>query len=205
MARRSDFSREQLYELAIAAALQIIEADGFRALTARSVAKIIGYSPGTLYNLFENLDDLILHVNARTLERLHERLQSVSLSGDVDTDISELLDGYLSFINDNLALWHMLLNHAFPDGHEMPDWYDFKIDALLWLVEAALSPLFDEADDKGPANAARVLWAGLHGITALSETGKLRLVTRLTVREMAYSLVVNYIAGIRSRKDRGGK
>ena len=74
MARRADHSREELYDNALAAAQRIVETDGFRALTARSVADAIGYSPGTLYNLFENLDDLIIHLNGRTLDALYDRL-----------------------------------------------------------------------------------------------------------------------------------
>ena len=43
MARRTDHSREELYENALAAAQNIVETDGFRALTARNVADAIGY------------------------------------------------------------------------------------------------------------------------------------------------------------------
>ena len=39
-------------------------------LTARKVAQAIGYAPGTLYNLFRNRDEMILHLNGRTLDRL---------------------------------------------------------------------------------------------------------------------------------------
>ena len=58
MARRSDHSRDELYELALVAARRIIEDGGYRALTARKVADHMGYSPGTLYNVFAGLDDV---------------------------------------------------------------------------------------------------------------------------------------------------
>ena len=74
MARRADHSREELCEIAMQAAERIVETDGLRALTARNVADAIGYSPGTLYNLFANLDELILQLNGRTLDALHDRL-----------------------------------------------------------------------------------------------------------------------------------
>ncbi|PIQ97083.1 MAG: hypothetical protein COV67_06120 [Nitrospinae bacterium CG11_big_fil_rev_8_21_14_0_20_56_8] len=200
MARRSDHSRDELYRLAIDAARDIVEADGFRALTARNVADVIGYSPGTLYNLFVNQDDMVMHVNGRTLDDLHDSLASVMPTGDVDADFALLLDTYLVFIKDNPGLWHMLFNYTLSEGHEIPEWYGRKVKGLLGIVESVLSPLFANNDGDKLSAESRVLWAGLHGITALSDTGKLSLVSGQSTREMAQMLVANYIAGIRARQ-----
>ncbi len=70
MARRSDHSRDELYDMALEAARQIAEKEGLRGLKARGIAREIGYTIGTLYNLFEDLDDLIVHLNGRTLDAL---------------------------------------------------------------------------------------------------------------------------------------
>lgn len=199
MARRSDHSREELHELAMRAAREIVETDGYRALTARNVADAIGYSPGTLYNLFANLDDMVMRVNGRTLDDLHDRFAEVTTTGDVDRDIGTLLDCYLGFIDEHAGLWHMLLNYSLSEGYKVPDWYDRKVQRLLGVVEAALAPLFGQSGAHDLANGTRVLWASLHGISALSEAGKLNLVTGQPVREMARSLVINFIAGVRAR------
>ena len=59
MARRSDHSRDELKALILDCAREIAEEEGLRGLTARRIATEIGYAPGTIYNLFSNLDDLI--------------------------------------------------------------------------------------------------------------------------------------------------
>ena len=83
MARRSDHSREELREMTLTAAENIVVEQGYEGLSARKVATAIGYTVGTLYLVFENLDDLILHINARTLDRLHARMtKSQANSGD---------------------------------------------------------------------------------------------------------------------------
>jgi len=51
MGRRSIHSAEELRELIIQAATDIVERDGLAGLSAREIAKRIGYSPGTLYNV----------------------------------------------------------------------------------------------------------------------------------------------------------
>ena len=77
MGRRSIHTAEELRELILKAATELIESDGLAGLSAREVARRIGYSPGTLYNVFDNLDDLVLTIEARLLDRLAARLAEV--------------------------------------------------------------------------------------------------------------------------------
>ena len=63
MARRKDHTREELTQLAIKAGRELVVEKGSAALTARNVAQAIGYTPGTLYNVFENIDALVAAIN----------------------------------------------------------------------------------------------------------------------------------------------
>ena len=54
MARRSDHTREEIREMALVATEQIVSVAGFSALSARKIAKKIGYTVGSLYLLFDN-------------------------------------------------------------------------------------------------------------------------------------------------------
>jgi AcrR family transcriptional regulator len=198
MARRADHSREQLYELALATAADIVERDGYRALTARNVADAIGYSPGTLYNLFANLDDLIVHLNGRTLDELHDRLAARPATGDVAADLNRMLEIYLDFLKERPGAWNLLFEFALPDGIERPAWYQRKVDRALNLLEQVLAPAFEPGNGAGVKQAARVIWAGLHGICSLSVSGKLMVVSDQSMRDMAHALIDHYLAGIRA-------
>ena len=200
MARRSDHNREELYELALAAAAHIVEADGFRALTARHVADRIGYSAGTLYNVFANLDDLIVHLNGRTLDELHSQISEISLTGNVSNDVSSLVDIYLKYLETHPSLWAALFDHKLPEGNSLPDWYALKVTKVLSVVEFALSPLFEESDKQALQDTARTLWASLHGISSLSQSGKLEVVTSQTVKQLTSILVENFVVGLRLNK-----
>ena len=68
MGRRSQHTPEELRELILTATRRIVEERGFRALSAREIAREIGYAPGTLYNMYENLDEILLRVEARVLK-----------------------------------------------------------------------------------------------------------------------------------------
>ena len=172
MARRSDHSRQQLSEMSLKAARKIVGEDGLQALTARRVASAINYSPGTLYNVFEDLDDLIIHLNACTLDELYSELSSTAMTGDPVLDLRELLKRYLGYLDANRNLWDVLFDHKVPVDRVVPDWYRAKVAKVLGLIERALSPLFPDGDQKACANAAGVLWASLHGICSLGGAGK---------------------------------
>jgi hypothetical protein len=51
MGRRSVHSPEELRQLILDASQTIVERNGITGLSAREIARMIGYSPGTLYNI----------------------------------------------------------------------------------------------------------------------------------------------------------
>ena len=56
----------------------LAEAGGARAVAMRAVAGVVGCSPGTVYNAVGSLDDVVLALNARTLERLADTLEAAA-------------------------------------------------------------------------------------------------------------------------------
>ena len=84
LARCYDHSREQLREMALAAAREIVALDGLCGLTTRKVAARIGYTVGTIYNLFDDLDHLIVQMNGQTLDELYRVLAALPLEGEVE-------------------------------------------------------------------------------------------------------------------------
>jgi len=203
MARRSDHSREQLYALVIAAAQKCAEADGLRGITARRIAAEIGYSPGTLYNVFADRDDIVTRVNIATLEALYRALAETPLQGDPVRAIRALARRYIAFIREHPKLWNLLFEHHLPPGRVTPERYYDQVERLLGLVESALTPLFGPRRQRARRRAARVLWSAVHGICSLEGAGK--LIKGETVEGLADSLVTHYLAGLEQtqRRTRG--
>ncbi len=201
MARRSDHSRDELHALYVAAAGRILAAEGLGGLTARRIAREVGYSPGSLYNLFENLDDLVLQVNAGTLDRLYDCLAAARpAGGDVETSLRAMARAYVDCARVEPMLWQALYEHRMSGERPLPDWYSGRITRLFALVEEALAPLFGRPDSEGCRRAARILWSALHGIAALALAQKLERLANLSAEEMADDLVTTYYAGLIARR-----
>lgn len=197
MARRSDHSREHLKDMALNAAIRIVETEGFEKLTARRLAGEIGYTPGTLYNIFGSMDGLYYAINALTLETLLNTLAKAGLkTADAQESLMEMAGAYIGFAHKNTHLWLMLFNA--PLTGSPPDWYAEKIESVFIPLEKALLSLYDENTPKQEITlAARTLWAAVHGICYLEITQKGPLTsTRKKTLEMASYLIRHLINGI---------
>jgi AcrR family transcriptional regulator len=198
MGRRSIHSPEQLRELIVQAATEIIQQDGLEGLSAREIATRINYSPGTLYNVFENLDDLLLTIEARLLDELGERLASVDTTGSPADRVVRLAAAYVAFAQENPKLWSMIVEHRLPAGHTVPPWYEAKLSSLLAPLQQALAPIVKPAANGSP-DAARTLWAGIHGVTALTTASKLSALTGHASAALVDDLVSTYLIGLSQR------
>jgi AcrR family transcriptional regulator len=196
MARRSDHSRDEIREMALVAAEQLVSELGFEGLSARKVANSIGYTVGTLYLIFENLDDLILHINARTLDRLHRRMEEAQTScSNPGHCLQQLGQTYIDFAKANSHLWEMVFKHRLPEGQHVPTWFQDKVHRMFAMVEAQLIPLAKNRSQAEIAQAAGALWGGVHGICMLALTGKIGVAGVDSIQDLTESLMNNYLKG----------
>jgi AcrR family transcriptional regulator len=196
MARRSDHSREELREMAITAAEQIVVEQGYEGLSARKVAAAIGYTVGTLYLVFENLDDLILHINARTLDRLHANMNASQMRcNDASDCLLQLGQVYIRFADDDPHRWAMVFEHRFSEDQVVPAWYQEKIARMFALVEEGLEPLAGQHTREAITQASRALWGGVHGICILALNDNLGVTGVDSVQDLTRTLITNYLKG----------
>src|SRR5210317_2427063 len=196
MARRSDHSREELKEMALSAAEKIVVEQGYDGLSARKVATAIGYTVGTLYLVFENLDDLILHINARTLDRLHaSMIESQAQCGDASNCLLQLGQVYIDFADEDPHRWAMVFEHRFSEDQVVPAWYRERIARMFALVEEALEPLAEQHTRAEVTQASRALWGGVHGICILALAGNLGVAGVDSVQDLTQTLITNYLRG----------
>jgi len=195
MARRSEHSLEQIKTMVLEAAEAIVIEDGFAALKVRKIALEIGYTVGSIYMVFTNMADLIMHVKSRTLDELADQLDEQMPECSAQEKILELAKSYLQFANENYNLWSMIFEHRLPDHEKTPDWYQAKIDQAFVKVEKLLRQLAAEPDQSDVQSAARALWSGVHGVCVLSLTGTLDAVAVKKVENNIVLLVENFIRG----------
>src|SRR5579862_2913529 len=103
--------RQELKGALIEAAERVISVRGLEALRARDLATEVGCAIGAIYNVFPNLDALIIEVNARTLrsfERFLADAEKAPPRPGENAAIAELVQlalVYLAFAVANRPRW----------------------------------------------------------------------------------------------------
>ena len=116
--------RNKLKANTLLVAKRIVENEGLSALQARRIAQEAGCSVGTIYNLYDGLDDLIIRVNAGTLQDLGAKLAAQQTTGEnLAEDLTVLALAYLSFALDSQTSWRAVFEHQLSKDKTVPDWY----------------------------------------------------------------------------------
>lgn len=194
MGRRNDHSKTELKKIMIKAGKEILKKEGLKALTARSLAKHIGYSAGTIYNVFDNFYDLMFIINAETAERLVKKInKSMTDTSDPKRLGKALGKAYLDFARKNAPFWNLLFTHPIPHS-EAPKWYRDKVEDLFAMLDGPINDLIFK-DSEQAKLATRVLWSGLHGITTLFLSEKYDFITGADPEVLFEALFANYLKG----------
>ena len=168
MGRRSEHSREELHNLIVDAALDLIRETGASNVTARKIAQSVGYTPGMLYAVFKNQHDIFMHVNLVTLEALQRHCElGCRNQSDPKKRLLSLGRAYWSFAREHTHQFNLLFIRQATDNTDPPPALPIRVQTLFGLVEAALLELKPASDTTSVALAARALWSGVHGSTEL--------------------------------------
>lgn len=193
MARRSEHTFEELKEMVLRSAEEIVSEEGFGALTVRKVALQIGYTVGSIYMVFTNMNDLIMHVKARTLDELAVQLQSTLAVVNAEQRMQAIADGYLTFAHANYHRWRMIFDAS--SDEPVPVWYQQKVDQMLAIVEEACASCLPELTQEAVHLSSRALWCGVHGVCVLSLSGSLGRAGVNNVQATVQLLVENFMRG----------
>jgi AcrR family transcriptional regulator len=192
----TDQRRARLRDALVTAAEQAIAQQGLGALRARALAEEAGCAVGAIYNVVEDLDDLVLLVNARTLEALERDLSAADRAGQPaegpNATIARLVRmalAYLDFAAAQTPRWRTLFEHRMPAGREVPVWYRAQQQRLFTHVEELLLELQADESRVRRALLARSLFSAVHGLVVLGLEEKLQAIPLPVLREQVRFVV----------------
>lgn len=168
MSKKRDALRARLIE----AAEKRMEVNGLTGLRARDITKDAGCALGGLYTAFGDLDDLVLHINARTLDRLSDALAAAMDDLAPKDALLAIALEYGHFAEANRPLWDALFDHKPAKDAPTPDWFIDRQRAVMSHVVTplhALQPGLTEADLH---LRARTYFSAIHGIVSISLQGR---------------------------------
>jgi AcrR family transcriptional regulator len=195
--------RAKLREALIEAAERAIAAKGLSGLKTRDLAEEIGIANGGVYNLVEDIDELILRVGSRTLARLDASLTLAEMSGPSTPReiLVRIAVAYCDFAAENLELWRALFEHRMQRGKPVPEWAVSEQMDLFRHIYRPLALLFPRRSSAQLGVTARSLFSAVHGMVALGLEQKLIAVPLNALRTEIAMLTRAMIDGLTAKKD----
>jgi AcrR family transcriptional regulator len=196
--------RDRLRAALVIAAERTIANEGLRALRARPLAEEAGCAVGAIYNAVDDLDELVLLVNTRTLAALDRDIAAAGQLVGVDANTTDqaiarlvrMALAYLAFAAGNTPRWRALFDHRMPGGRQIPDWYRNEQQRLFDLIEIPLRALQRRATPKRRALLARSLFSAVHGLVGLGLEEKLQAIPLPVLREQLTFIVTTIGRGM---------
>ena len=169
MAGKVEARRAVLRDALISHAHTRIERDGLKNLRARDLAKDAGCALGAIYNVFGDLNELVLAVNARTFHSLGAAVaEALADAPQTPTDqLVTMAQAYHHFAAQNYHLWRALFDLERAPGETAPDWYLVEMGQLFAYIDAPLSVIYRNQDAEKRALLTKALFSSVHGIVLL--------------------------------------
>ena len=172
ISERKERQRRGLRQEILSAALEVFANEGFQQLSMRKLAEKIEYSPTTIYLHFKDKAELFECVCEQTFAQLSEIfLGIVGASADPIDALQKCCRAYVDFglthpdqytvaflLDSGQRLAPEEVLEKFPRAMEA--FYELRVGVTACMETGE----FAEAD---PDLLSQVIWAGLHGITAL--------------------------------------
>ncbi|WDZ79190.1 TetR/AcrR family transcriptional regulator (plasmid) [Ensifer adhaerens] len=165
--------KEDLKARLIVACTELMREQGLKNLRARDIAERAGAALGGLYTVFDDLDELVLHVNSGTLKQLETALNAaISPSAAIGETFLSLSLAYMRFALAERNLWSALFEHRMPEGVSVPEWHLAEHTFLIGLIAVPLARHMPNASHQDVAIRARTFFAAVHGVISLSLEGR---------------------------------
>jgi AcrR family transcriptional regulator len=195
MAGKVEIRRAALRDSLINHAEQRITSNGLAKLRARDLATDAGCALGAIYNVFGDLNDLVLAVNAQTFKRLGTAVAEALADApqDATQQLIVMSHAYHHFAAENFNTWRALFDIERPAGEDAPDWYLREMGQLFAYIDAPLSVIFPEHTAENRALLTKALFSSVHGIVLLGLDEASAGVPTAQLDEMI-SLILSHLA-----------
>lgn len=170
MAGKVEERKAKLRETLIDVAQAQIEAGGLAALKARPLAQAAGCSLGAIYNIFEDLDALVMAVNGRTFRRLGTFVSDQAAAAADRGPSAQLVvmsHAYLHFAAEHTYLWRALFDLEMSVDGPVPAWYLRELGAVFALIDTPLRQLMPDMEADARNMMVRGLFSSVHGVVLL--------------------------------------
>lgn len=169
IAERKIRQKEEVRSSILKAAWQVVEEEGWQALSVRKIADAIEYSVPVIYDHFENKEAILLEFTRMGFRQLNEDLLKVKKrQEDPEQQIRAMAYAYWDFAVNNREYYQLMYGLGMPSCETVK-----QIPELQAFTGIFLEPIRMLLDKRGnsstdPFLKLNTLWSFLHGLISIN-------------------------------------
>ena len=198
MAGKREAKRAALREKLLQSALVRIHDGGLSSLRARDLASDAGCALGAIYNIFEDLDELVFYAKAEVFRDMDLQLVEVMKGADAlppKDQMLKLSHAYHHFATSNPNTWTALFASETTEPDDVPDWYKAALVRLMQHISKPLHQLQPALSPDDLNLRTRTIFSAIHGVILLSIQQRPSGVSRNEVSE-AIDIVISAFSSV---------
>jgi AcrR family transcriptional regulator len=173
IAERKLRQKEEVRASILRAAWELVEKEGWQALSIRKIAEAIEYSAPVIYDHFANKEAILLEFTKRGFQALNEELLKAKAQfAAPKQQVEAMAYAYWHFAFNNKEYYQLMYGLGMPGCETVK-----QIPELAAFTETLLEPLRaliadSKHPDADPWLKLHTLWSTLHGLISINMMGK---------------------------------
>jgi len=173
IAERKQRQREEVYASILQAAWQLVEKEGWQALSIRKIADAIEYSVPVIYDHFENKEAILTVFTKRGFNLLSDELLKAKADHETPaTQLEAMAYAYWNFAFSNPQYYQLMYGMGMPGCDavgSMPE-----LQRFTGSLKDVIEKMLPDSNDKGNLVFLKLnsFWSMLHGLVSINMLGK---------------------------------
>lgn len=186
---RKERERANMRRLILETANSLFISKGFDNISIRNIAKIIEYSPATIYLYFKDKEEIIFSLRNTFIEDLLKQLEEFSFIKDHISRLKNLANSWFDFAINNPEKYELIfIKHG-----------KLKDDAIYLYVQDLISNCMNaNLLYRMPIKeATTMIISFLHGLSQLALRDKLDIPTKSELKDFAGNIINRYLSSMK--------
>lgn len=192
-------NKENIYQDLLVKGRILVCEKGADFLTARKLSETSGYSIGTIYNQFANMDEYILVQNIQTLEELYNQFQLYIPQSNAYVNLNRYLEIFIDFVSTHQNLWFLLFNFHLQNKRKIKSYiYNKKVCQIILIWQKEFEKAFYKLSKAERKISLQTLWVSLFSISSFLTQKQ----NSIEQKKLCQILLNTYLAGLSRLKNR---
>ena len=190
-------TKDKIHDALIKKGRDLVRRKGAEFLTARKLSEATGYSVGTIYNQFANMDKFVLEQNMLTLDELYLVLKKLLPDTNPYKNLNRYIDAFVAFVLSQPNLWFLLFNfHICSKYENFPPIYLRKLLRITNLWRKEFNAVLAKLSPAERKVSLQVLWLSMFSLSSFLTLNGLDKMSKVNKKNICKLLLNTYLAGL---------